>query len=163
MSRSRLALAGALAALATTAAPASAAVIPRDGSWGGTLTSTACDPQQGCAPTDELGFFKLRARVVSAVSYTVLIACYNRETRETYDRYFTGGTAFPRRQRVPDRLVLTEQYEERSDGRSGSVTTTLDFRGSRAKLKVRMNVGGSVERCNGNTTIPLRHGTPRAG
>lgn len=156
----RLALAGAVAALVTTTAPAAAGVVPRDGSWGGTLTSTACDQQEGCAPTDELGFFKLRSRVVSAMSYTVLIACYNRETRDTYDRYFTGGKAFPRGQRVPGRLVLTERYDERSDGRSGAVTATLDFRGSRAKLKVRINVAGGIEQCNGNTTIPLAHGTP---
>jgi hypothetical protein len=162
MSRTALVLAGALVAL-VFAAPASAAVVPRDGSWGGTVTTTACEPQAGCAPTDEIGFFKLRSRAVSALSYTVVIACYNRETRETYDRYFTGGKAFPRNQRVPGGLVLTKRYRESSDGRSGSVTTTMDFRGSRAKLKLRLAVSGTVERCNGNTTIPLRHGTPHAG
>lgn len=153
-------IATAVALTAVGAAPATAAVIPRDGSWGGTITSQACEPELGCAPTDELGFFKLRSRVVSAVSYTVLVACYNRDTRETYDRAFTGGKAFPRRQRVPAGLVLTRTYDEASDGRSGSVTTTMDFRGSQAKLKVRMTVNGVVERCNGRTTIPLRHGTP---
>lgn len=161
MSRSPVVLAGAFAALASTAAPATAAVIPRDGSWGGTITSTACEPQVGCAPTDELGFFKLRARKVSALSYTVLVACYNRDTRETYDRAFTGGKAFPRNQRVPGGLVLTKRYGESSDGRSGSVTATLDFRGRQAKLTVRMTVNGHFERCNGRTTIPLAHGTPR--
>lgn len=161
MRRRRLCIvASALTLTAVGATPATAAVIPRDGSWGGTVTSQVCEPELGCAPTDELGFFKLRSRVVSAVSYTVLVACYNRDTRETYDRAFTGGKAFPRRQRVPAGLVLTQTYDEASDGRSGSVTTTMDFRGRQAKLKIRMTVNGTVERCNGRTTIPLRHGTP---
>ncbi len=161
MRRRRLCIvASTLALTAVSATPATASVIPRDGSWGGTITSQACEPELGCAPSDELGFFKLRSRVVSAVSYTVLVACYNRDTRETYDRAFTGGKVFPRRQRIPAGLVLTETYDEASDGRSGSVTTTLDFRGRQAKLKIRMTVGGTIERCNGRTTIPLRHGTP---
>ncbi|MBJ7469794.1 MAG: hypothetical protein JHD16_00755 [Solirubrobacteraceae bacterium] len=152
----------ALLAAGVTATPAIADVVPRDGAWGGTITSEACDPAQGgCAPTEELGFFKLRARTVSALSYTVLVACYNRETRETYDRAFTGGKRFPSGQRVPTNLRLVETYDESSDGRSGSATTTLDFRGSRAKLTVRLSVGGSIERCTGRTTIPLRRGPLR--
>jgi hypothetical protein len=150
-----------LAGLFIAAAPASGTIIPRDGAWAGTAGTTFCDPDDGCSDTDELGYFTLRARVVGAMSYTVVITCYDRETRQPYDRYFTGGKAFPRNTRIPG-LLVTRRYDEVSEGRSGAVTTTLDYRGSRAKLLVRVQIAGTVdgtyERCNGRTTIPLRRG-----
>lgn len=129
-------------------------VVPRDGFWGGNVWSQACD-ESGCSRVAELGYFKLRSRMVTEVGYNVLVACYNRDTRATYDVYFTADQSNVRA-RLNSRGIARFTREERSDGRSGDVTVTVDFSTPRPRLEVRMVVGGQIERCNGRTTLPVR-------
>jgi hypothetical protein len=106
----------------------------------------------------EVGQFKLRRNEVSAMKYMVVVTCLNRESGDYYDRSFTGGAAFPADQRIGRDLTLTATYDETSDMRDAEVRTVVDFRGRRAKLLVRLQINGEVERCTGNATIPLRRG-----
>lgn len=129
-------------------------VVPRDGLWGGSVREQACD-ESGCVRVSELGLFKLRAREVREVGYNVLVACYNRDTRATYDVFFTV-TRRSAAARLNSRGVARITREERSDGRIGRVTVTIDFSGRRPLMKVRIAVGGRIERCNGNTTLPVK-------
>jgi hypothetical protein len=99
--------------------------------------------------------FKLRARRVRQVGYNVLVACYNRDTRATYDVFFTV-TKRRATARLDSRGVARFTREERSDGRIGRVSVTIDFSGRRPLMKVRIAVGGRIERCNGNTTLPVK-------
>jgi hypothetical protein len=129
-------------------------VVPRDGLWGGSVRGQACD-ESGCVRVTELGLFKLRARKVRQVGYNVLVACYNRDTRATYDVFFTV-TKRRATARLDSRGVARFTREERSDGRIGRVSVTIDFSGRRPLMKVRIAVGGRIERCNGNTTLPVK-------
>ena len=104
----------------------------------------------------ETGYFELRSRVVREVGYNVVIACYNRETRQSYDRYFTVDES-----RVTARLngngVARFSQRKTSDFRSGQVRTTVDFSGARPTLEVVMEVG-RFEVCNGRTTFRVQRG-----
>ncbi|MFM9077996.1 MAG: hypothetical protein ACKORM_07265, partial [Solirubrobacterales bacterium] len=82
-------------------------------------------------------------------------ACYNRETRESYDRYFTVNRANVQA-RLDSNGVARFSRQHSSDGRSGSADVTIDFSRSRPLMKIRLDVSGRVERCNGLTTLPVR-------
>lgn len=129
-------------------------VVPRDGFWGGSSREQACD-ESGCVRVSELGYFKLRSREVREVGYNVLVACYNRDTRATYDRFFTVDQRRASA-RLDSRGVARFTREEGSDGRTGRVTVTVDFSARRPVMKIRLAVGGRIERCNGNTTLPVK-------
>jgi hypothetical protein len=139
--------------LMLVAATPTADSAPRNGFWGGGVRSTACF-EDGCARVRELGYFKVRSREVTEVGYNVLVACYNRDTRDTYDVFFTvdQGEA---RARFSSRGVARFTQQRSSDGRRGRVSTVMDLSGNRPTMEVRMRVGGPVERCNGRTTIPV--------
>ncbi|MFM8889250.1 MAG: hypothetical protein ACKOGM_04625 [Solirubrobacterales bacterium] len=128
---------------------------PRDGFWGGMGSTIACFIGADCGRTSETAYFKLRSRTVKEVGYNVVVACYNRETRESYDRYFTVNRANVQA-RLDSNGVARFSRQQSSDGRSGSADVTIDFSRSRPLMKIRLDVSGRVERCNGLTTLPVR-------
>ena len=129
--------------------------MPRDGTWGGFKWTIACFTV-GCGKTIQTGYFELRSRVVREIGYNVVIGCYNPETRQSYDRYFTVDQSRASA-RLNDNGVARFSQTKSSDSRSGTVTTTVDFSGARPTLTVVMEVG-RFEVCDGRTTFRVKRG-----
>lgn len=139
------------------ALPAGASVVPRNGYWGGITSTTAC-LETGCGPTDEQVFFRLSERRAQKMQLAVVVACYNRDTRQTYDRYF--NTKISQAGRIGTDLKGSANVAVRDTGasRRGTARLTYDFRGRKAKLLAVLNVSGTFERCNGRTSFTLNGG-----
>lgn len=111
-----------------------------------------------CDDVPELAYVRLVRREVRAVKYTVVLRCVDRGSGAAFESTFTGGNAFPAGRRVGGSLVASAAYEEQDKLREAQVRVTLDFRGSRARMRVRVVANGSESRCRADWTMRLRHG-----
>jgi len=139
------------------AAPAGASVVPRNGLWGG-ITSTSACLENGCGPTDEQVVFRLSERRAREMKLLVVVACYNRDTRQTYDRYFTAKINRAGTIGTNLRGSANVAVRDSAAARSGTARISYDFRGRKAKLLAVLNVSGTLESCNGRTTFTLGGG-----
>jgi hypothetical protein len=99
---------------------------------------------------DDYVYFRVNDRRVSKLSFNMRISCFNSDTGETYDRYFSarnlsGG-------RVNDRGRWSENFTVVSDFRTGEVNAEINFRRPRPLASFAVIVpgrGGSFESCDG--------------
>lgn len=142
-------------ALATVA---QAGVVPRTGTWSGSEPTTAYFEDGSRVRATEQALFELKNRAIRNFEMQVVLACYNRETRDTYDVYY-GPLKRESLGRLAPGLDVTRRFTaDDGSGRRANVAARFDYRGSRAKLGLRVSWRGQVERCNGRATLSLSRG-----
>lgn len=114
---------------------------------------------------DDYVYFRVRDRRVSELSFNMRVSCFNSDTGETYDRYFTarnlaGG-------RANDRGLWRRDFTVVSDFRRGEVDAEINFRRRRPLASFAVIVparGGSYESCDGFMALRVVRGSagPRA-
>lgn len=137
---------------------AQAGVVPRTGTWAGSEQTTAYFEDGSQVRATEQGLFELKNRAIQNFEMQVILACYNRETRDTYDVYY-GPLKRESLGRLAPGLDVTRRFTaDDGSGRRANVTAQFDYRGSRAKLGLRVSWRGQVERCSGRVTLWLSRG-----
>lgn len=133
-------------------------MIPRDGTWAGSATTQGVLEDGLPVTMTEQASFQMRRRAITAFDYQLALACYNRDSRSTYDVYFGPAKRSSLGQLRPG---LERRFSFRGDdgsGRKPQVVATLNYRGSRARLSLRATWRGAAERCSGRVTLPLTRG-----
>lgn len=146
------------ACLVAGSSVAYAGVVPRTGTWAGSAQTTAYFEDGSQVNATEQALFELVKQRIQNLELQVVLACYNRETRDTYDVYY-GPLKRESLGRLGSGLETTKRFTaDDGSGRRANVTAQFDYRGSRAKLRIRVSWRGQVERCSGRTTLNLTRG-----
>lgn len=139
-------------------AVAQAGVVPRTGTWAGSASTTATLEDGSRVRATEQALFELKNRSIQNLGMQVVLACYNRDSRRSYDVYF-GPVTRESLGRLAPGLEVTKRFTaDDGSGRRANVTARFDFRGSRAKLGLRLSWRGQAESCAGRTTLNLTRG-----
>lgn len=135
-----------------------AGVVPRTGTWAGSAQTTANLEDGSRVNATEQALFELKNRSIQNLEIQLVLACYNRDSRATYDVYY-GPVKRESLGRLGSGLETTKRFTaDDGSGRRANVTAGFDYRGSRAKLRIRVSWRGQVERCSGRTTLNLTRG-----
>ena len=141
---------------------AQAGVLPRDGTWGGSRPATASLLDGTQFQTTEQALFELKNRSIRNFEMQVLINCYDRRSRNSYDVFY-GPLKVPSLGGLGTGLEATKRFTaDDGSGRRADVSARFDYRGSRAKLVLRVRWNGQVESCtSGRVTLNLTRGPLR--
>ena len=141
---------------------AQAGVVPRDGTWGGSRPATASLEDGTQVRTTEQALFELKNRSIRNFEMAVLINCYNRQSRKSYDVFY-GPLKRPSLGGLGTGLEATKRFTaDDGSGRRADVSARFDYRGSRAKLILRVRYKSRFpdgEICtSGRVTLNLTRG-----
>ncbi|MFM8763029.1 MAG: hypothetical protein ACKOFC_07220 [Solirubrobacterales bacterium] len=147
-----------VAAFLTVGSVAQAGVVPRTGTWAGSATTNATLEDGTSVVATEQALFELRNRSIRNFEVQVMLFCYNRDTRASYDVYY-GPIKRASLGRLAPGLDVTKRFTaDDGSGRRANVSVRFDYRGSRAKLGLGVSWRGEIERCNGRATLSLSRG-----